>query len=533
MQTWSWSPFIAVLAVVACVPSDPPIAEDPDEPSTTATPGTTTAAPGASTGDESTGDPTTGGADGETALLVHSFGDRVLAPFEEVEPCVQWTLGNEEPLYVNTVTLSNDGGFHHSNWLVVPEDVFPGEDGYFNCWERDFNELQAAVAGTVLFAQSTQSRYEAQALPTGVVIKIPPRHKLVAGTHLLNLSSAEAVSELRMGLTLIHPRDVAVIAAPFRLNYGDLTIPPLAESRFTGECNLAKQYESASGVALDIKLYHILPHYHYLGNYFSVEIVGGARDGEEIFHHEGFNADGNGRTYDPPIDLTGATGLRFTCGYDNWHAKEIGYGIGDQEMCVMLGLADMRVMMNASVDAGTSLVGNDDGTILFDGPCSTIAIPKNTSQKMPTQAEQDAPLYVPPQSGGDVDLDPVKPCVDADVDAAPQGPPTLTNLRSVLFNPSCTFSSCHGGKTPVHVRLDGGDLHDVLLGDPKLAETDMPLVSPGDPDDSWLYQLVARCDPQDGAGKPHIHMPFNAPTLLDDRTVATLRAWIAAGAPND
>ena len=62
----------------------------------------------------------------ETALLVHSFGAHDLGPLQETEPCAQWTLHNEQPLYVNTVTLSNDGVYHHSNWLVVPDDLLRG-----------------------------------------------------------------------------------------------------------------------------------------------------------------------------------------------------------------------------------------------------------------------------------------------------------------------------------------------------------------------------------------------------------------------
>jgi hypothetical protein len=77
---------------------------------------------------------------------------------------VQWTLHNDQPIYVNTVTLVNDGGYHHSNWLAVPEDKFPGEDGYFDCDERGYTELDGRVSGTVLFAQSTQSRSETQHL---------------------------------------------------------------------------------------------------------------------------------------------------------------------------------------------------------------------------------------------------------------------------------------------------------------------------------------------------------------------------------
>ena len=144
----------------------------------------------------------------DRATVVHSFGAFELGPLEEAQPCLQWTIENEESLYVQTVRLVNDGGSHHSNWFVVPEDQFVGEDGYFDCNSRGFDELSAAVAGTVLFAQSTQSRLDEQTLPEGVVIKIPPRHKLLAGGHFLNLSDSPTATEMRVSLDIIHPRDV-------------------------------------------------------------------------------------------------------------------------------------------------------------------------------------------------------------------------------------------------------------------------------------------------------------------------------------
>ncbi|HEY0133887.1 MAG TPA: hypothetical protein VGB85_07400 [Nannocystis sp.] len=520
----SRSTLLLLALPLACAAPAPADDSDSSSASGTTTDAPTTAATSTGDGPETTGEPPP-----DTALLVHSFGAYDLAALEETEPCAQWTFNNEQPLYVNTVTLSNDGGYHHSNWLVVPETSFVGEDGFFDCYDRGFHELLAAVAGTVLFAQSTQSRYETQELPAGVVVKVPPRHKLIAGVHLLNLSTAPTRSELRMGLEIVHPRDVQTIVSPFRLSYEDLAIPALSESRFTGECLLDTQYAAKSGAAFDIKLYHVLPHYHYLGNYFSVEILGGPRDGEQIYLHTGFNADGNGRTYDPPIDLTGARGLRFTCGYDNWRDKPIGYGIGDQEMCDMLALADMRVMMNGAVDSGNKLVGADGDVLLHTAPCNAIALPKNASQGMPSAAERDAPLYIPPTADGDVDLDPVRPCIDTPADAAPAGPATLTNLRETVFGPACSFSSCHGGKTPAAVRLDGVDLHALLLG--PSAAPGIRLVTPGNPDDSWLYRLLSQCEPRDADGNLHTHMPYNAPNLLDPRLVATVRAWIEAGAP--
>jgi len=512
------------LALAAC-------SGDTNDTDTTGTTGMTgtTGTTGTSTG--STTEPEVDDPDRET--LVHSFGVRSMKPFAESEPCAQWTLDNEREIYVNTVTMVNDGGFHHSNWLAVPETKFAGPDGFFDCAERNFTELDGAVSGTVLFAQSTQSRSEVQQLPPGVVVKIPPRHKIIAGVHLLNLGSTDLDSELRMALDIVHPRTVEVVVAPFRLSYVDLHIPAGQRSRHTSTCTFNTDYESAVGSPLDIKLYHVLPHFHYLGDSFSVDVVGGPDDGRNLYTLDGFDADANGRTFNPPVDLAGSTGLRFSCGYDNWRDKEIGWGIGDQEMCVMLGLADSRAIMDMSVQSGSMVVGQDGEVLLNEGPCSVVALPKNAAQTLPTDAEKAGELYVPPSNEGDVDLEPDKRCVDSDLTAAPSGT-TLSHLRGAVFTPGCIFSSCHDAKTPtIGLDLQGPELHAALLKHTTVADVDLPLVKPGDPEGSWLYQIVSRCEPKDRSGNVVRTMPYNAPTLLPNEHVAALRAWIAAGAKDD
>jgi hypothetical protein len=385
----------------------------------------------------------------------------------------------------------------------------------------------------VVFAQSTQSRDEVQQLPPGVVVKIPPKHKIIAGVHLLNLGSTDLDSELRMALEIVHPRTVEVVVAPFRFSYFDLHIPAKKSTRHQATCDFGADYVNAVGGELDLKLYWVMPHFHYLGDSFSVDVVGGPLDGQNLFELSGFNADANGRAFAPPIDLAGAQGLRFACGYDNWQDKEIGWGIGDQEMCVMLGLADSRAIMDLSVQSGSEVIGEDGGRIVNEGPCNVLALPKNTAQTMPEPDEVAGPLYVPPGDEKDVDLEPVKRCVDSDVDAKPSGD-TLAHLRGAVFVPGCIFSSCHDAKSPtVGLDLQGPELHAALLGHKPVADVDMPLIKPGDPDGSWMYQLLSRCEPKDAAGDVRRPMPYNAPTLLPDEHVAALRAWIAAGAADD
>lgn len=468
------------------------------------------------------------------ARVNHSFGNYTLAPNEEIQPCIQWTLDNDEPVYVNRVVLTNNGGYHHSNWFVVPEDLFPAEDGFVDCNEAGFSEIEAAISGTVLFAQSTQSRIDELKLPEGVVVKIPPRHKIVAGGHLLNLANAEYDTELRMHLEIVHPREVDVVAAPFRLTYADLEIPRMSESRFYADCDLNSAYENAAGVPLDLKLYYVIPHYHYLGNYFDLSILGGERDGQSIFRMEGFNPDGSGQAYDPPIDLSGATGVQFTCGYDNWRNVDVGWGIGDQEMCVMLGLADSRVLMDGSVLSGNTQVDIVDGVKMNSSACGVIGLPKHEDQTLPTPEEIAGELYVPPSSPGDAELPELPECRSTPQDAVAKGPATLSAIADSTFVSSCAFSSCHqGGSAVLGLDLTAANLHEHLLGYDVKAATDKPLIAPGDPAGSYLYQLLSQCSPHDGEGTKVNHMPLNSPVLLDPGFVAQVRDWIAAGAPNN
>ncbi|MGB1015437.1 MAG: hypothetical protein ACPG4T_14975, partial [Nannocystaceae bacterium] len=296
-------------------------------------------------------------------------------------------------------------------------------------------------------------------------------------------------------------------------------------------CDFHLHYESLTDSPFDIKLYYALPHYHYLGNHFSLEILGGPNDGQNLFELDGFNADANGKVFDPPIDLTGADGFKFTCGYNNWTNENVGWGIDDQEMCVMLGLADSQTMLDASVSSGSNVVGVDGGVVMNEGPCGIVAAPKNPSQGPPTPEEIEGPLYVPP-SDPDAPTEPFDPCTDIDPGAAPTGPATLTNIADTIFGPSCVFSSCHDPQNPVAgLNLAAENLHTTLLAHPVAANTDFPLVDPGSPETSWLYHLLATCDPLDRDGLSVRHMPLNSPRLLSPGLVAEVRAWIEAGAP--
>jgi hypothetical protein len=481
--------------------------------------------------------PATGGdgPPGETAVVSHYFGRIPLLPLtDDAGRCASWRLDNARPLYVQSVVLDNEGSFHHSNWIVVPEEEYAGPDGLWDCEDRGFEEIAAAQKGTVLYSQSTQTFHEEQTLSPGAVVKIPPRHKIVGLLHTLNTSPRADESGLWLTLDLIHPKDVETIVTPLTMQYKALDIPAQAESRFTGKCDLSAAHAFADPLQpLDLRLHYILPHYHYLGNYFDVTVIGGEHAGESVYNLEGFSGEGNGLTFDPPLKLPGATGLQFTCGYDNWKNESVQWGYGDGEMCVLLALVDSDVKLGASVDSFNMLVADADDIQYYEGLCVAAGVARQADQGPPTASEREGDLYVPPTDPDQQDVPPTPTCRDADPAAPADDPPTLTSLRETVFGPSCTFSACHGKAAIAGLDLLAADLHAELLGHEVAGAAGMPLVTPGEPDESWLYQLVSQCEPQRADGSAARHMPLNAPILLDDALVAKLRAWIAAGAQDD
>src|SRR4030095_2090934 len=122
--------------------------------------------------------------------------------------------------------------------------------------------------------------------------------------------------------------------------------------------------------------HYILPHYHYLGNYFDVTVRGGVMDGQSIYNLDGFNGEGNGPTFDPPLHLEGATGLNFTCGYDNWTDQTIAWGNGMGEMCVLLALIESEAQIGASVDTFSHVADMTDGIPIYEGACFGVAVKK-------------------------------------------------------------------------------------------------------------------------------------------------------------
>ena len=310
--------------------------------------------------------------------ISHGFGTIDVPAGSETDGiCLSWTLDNDEPLFVNAILSENDGMFHHSNWFWVPESQWNMPDGDWSCAEQGFEELKAAVYGGVLFAQSTQVASEDHRFLPGAVVRIGERARIIAAAHVLNPTPTDVLTEMRITLDTIPQEEVSAELQPFRFTYFDLDIPAQSRAEHTSTCDLTDSFKRISNEDFDLRLHYILPHYHGLGDRFRLEIAGGDRDGEALYDEMNLYGHPQGRTFEEPISLgeIGAHGFRFLCGYNNSTDDTVGWGIGDQEMCVMLGFAESVVRYDLTITETDESGVDSEGTFTRSGPCSIVPIP--------------------------------------------------------------------------------------------------------------------------------------------------------------
>ena len=283
-----------------------------------------------------------GSDDGQfVGTKTYDFGPFEIPPGVEVDgDCIQISLHNAEYANVNVVELTTGTGFHHSNWFFVPESTFAGADGTFKCDDRLFDQAVAAIRGGVIFAQSTQAPHEIQQFPDGHVVRVPPYHKLVAQIHLLN--PTDGALKLRPNIKLTYLEDSAVTQKLAGLSFQNaaLALPPNMNSKFSVECDLGEQHQMSLKRPMDFKIYYALAHYHELGTGLTIEAIKPSGETTVVYSTTTNVGDVLGGPIAPAFDMTGYQTLRMSCDFYNNRSQVVGWGIGDQEMCVFLAFTD-------------------------------------------------------------------------------------------------------------------------------------------------------------------------------------------------
>lgn len=110
-------------------------------------------------------------------------------------------------------------------------------------------------------------------------------------------------------------------------------------------------------------------------------------------------------------------------------------------------------------------------------------------------------------------------------DALEPRAPTLSALRTDIFEPRCNFGACHGSAAPARGLDLQSDPFGSLVDVASATDPAIKRVVPGEPDASLLLQVLI--GPSGGVRQ----MPLGAEVTPEE--LEQVRAWIEAGAAND
>jgi hypothetical protein len=115
------------------------------------------------------------------------------------------------------------------------------------------------------------------------------------------------------------------------------------------------------------------------------------------------------------------------------------------------------------------------------------------------------------------------------------GPPadtvTLSGDVQPIFTANCAFSGCHAGNNPaLGQNLSAGQAYASIVNVTSQEVPDLKRVLPSFPDSSYLVHKIEGT--QGSVGGSGGRMPLGGAALSAD-DIATIRAWITAGALNN
>ncbi len=109
--------------------------------------------------------------------------------------------------------------------------------------------------------------------------------------------------------------------------------------------------------------------------------------------------------------------------------------------------------------------------------------------------------------------------------------PTLSLDVQPIFTASCALAGCHTGAAPAQgLDLSSGNTFVNTVGIPSAQLPSMQRITPGDPAQSYLVHKIEGT--QASVGGTGARMPF-ARAALSSTQIATIRAWITSGTPNN
>jgi hypothetical protein len=247
---------------------------------------------------------------------------RQIQPGAEQHVCVVVELPNPDDTWINQIHATLSGGSHH---MIVDRQAAgtPLELDPQPC-----APTMASDATRLMIAQQADTVID---LPSGAAFAIAAHQPLFLQLHYANVGTQVRDIVGTVDLTVAPPSDTAPIEAD-SIFTGSLAIDLPPESM--GSSTSFFIPDPAAGTR---HVFALTSHTHHLGVRSTIERVPSADAPPVTPIHVSTSWDDPPLTqFMPPLDFTGADGLRLTCNYNNTTDRTVTFGTATtDEMCFM------------------------------------------------------------------------------------------------------------------------------------------------------------------------------------------------------
>jgi hypothetical protein len=268
----------------------------------------------------------------ENGIQVH-VGPFEVQPHYEREFLNFVNIDTLDEVYIKQYEISMRSGSHHfilyTFTNVVPPMLVPDPGEYRDYRDANGNYIinNLAITSYHVYFAGTQWPYMNYHFPPGVALKVDINNGLDQNSHYINRTDEVQIGEVYTNIYFADPSEVEHEAQVMFINKTDFELPP----------HEITTLEHTISVGERIHIFQLFSHAHEHMLEFSVEIVGGDRDGELVY----FAYDWEHPPIldlDPPITLEAGEGLKLNATYDNWTDKTLRFGLlGEDEMMILFG----------------------------------------------------------------------------------------------------------------------------------------------------------------------------------------------------
>jgi hypothetical protein len=260
---------------------------------------------------------------------IHLPAFPIPAQFEREFYC-RMPLNNPEEILATGFEVKMRPGSHHIilyNFENPNDPLMPaiGEIRDQNLPNGNFNPTSVVTNEFPLFqAASSDFRLD---LPPGYAFKVPKNASFDLNPHYFNKTDETRFGEIYANIYGTPADNVNQLCDVEYLQPDDLSIKPNA----TTEVVTDYMYKKETHYVM------LTSHYHKRGKKFRINIIGGPRDGEEVYYSEDYEHP-LWKSFQPELVLQPGEGLRTTATFVNETNRTIPFGVTtEDEMNIMIG----------------------------------------------------------------------------------------------------------------------------------------------------------------------------------------------------